>query len=89
MGGYHLTDKLQAGAYYTREMIPSSGDSSDPANYFKDWVAAGRYDINSDFYAKIEGHLIDGNAAGLYGLNNPAGVKPKTDVLVAKIGFTF
>lgn len=89
MGGYHLTDKLQLGAYYTRETLPSAGDNTNSANFFKDWVASGRYEINPYFYAKLEGHLVDGNAAGLYALNNPNGLKPRTDVLVAKIGFTF
>jgi hypothetical protein len=89
MGGYHLTEKFQAGAYYSKYTVPSAGDNSDPANHFKDWVVSGRYDFNSDFYGKIEGHFIDGNALGFYGLNNPNGLKPKTNVMVAKIGFTF
>jgi len=89
MGGYHLSDKAQAGAYYTRETIPSAGNNSDPANHFYDWAVSSRYDFNSSFYAKLEGHLINGNAAGFYGLNNLNGLTPKTDVLAAKIGFTF
>jgi hypothetical protein len=52
-------------------------------------VASSRYDINSYFYAKIEGHYIDGTGIGYYGFNNPNGLKPKTGVLAAKLGFTF
>jgi hypothetical protein len=89
MGGYHLTDKLQAGVYYTSLVVASALDKSDPANYFHDWAASSRYDINANFYAKLEGHFIDGNAAGFYGFNNPNGLNPKTNVLVAKVGFTF
>jgi hypothetical protein len=89
MGGYHLTEKLQLGTYYTRYLVASAGDPSNPANYFHDTVISGRYDINPNFYAKVEGHLIDGNALGFYTLDNPNGFMPKTNLLVAKIGFTF
>jgi len=89
MGSYHLTGKLQAGAYYTHELIPSGGDNANPANFFKDWVASARFDFNSFFYAKLEGHFVNGNAAGLYSFNNPNGLQPKTDVALAKVGFTF
>ena len=89
MGGYHVTPKLQAGAYYTHYLVGSADNPSDPANYFRDWVASGRYDINANFYAKVEGHFIEGNGVGFYAFNNPSGLKPKTNLLVAKIGFTF
>jgi hypothetical protein len=32
---------------------------------------------------------MDGNLVGLYNFNNPNGFKPRTKLLVAKIGFTF
>jgi hypothetical protein len=88
-GGYHLSEKFQAGVYYSKYTVPSAGDNSNPANHFKDWAVSGRYDFNSYFYGKIEGHFIDGNALGFYALNNPDGLKPKTNLLVAKVGFTF
>jgi len=89
MGGYHISDKLQAGAYYTSFTVASAADKNDPANYFHDWVASSRYDIDSYFYAKLEGHLIHGNAAGFYGFNNPNGLNTETNLIVAKIGFIF
>jgi hypothetical protein len=89
MGGYHLTDKLQLGAYHTRYMVASAADRSDPANYFRDWVVSGKYDIDSYFYLKLEGHFIDGYGLGFYTLNNPNGFKPQTRLLVAKVGFSF
>ncbi|HET9407760.1 MAG TPA: hypothetical protein VFO39_11020 [Candidatus Sulfotelmatobacter sp.] len=88
MAGYHLTSKLQAGAYYTSSLA-ASADESLPINHFYDWVASSRYDLNANFYLKLEGHFIDGNQAGFYTLNNPSGFKPRTNLLVAKIGFTF
>jgi hypothetical protein len=89
MGGYHLTEKLQAGAYYTRYLDASGGNHSDPANYFHDWVVSGRFDFNPYAYGKLEGHFIDGNGVGFYGVDNPNGLKPRTDLMVAKLGFTF
>ena len=89
MGGYHLTPKLQVGAYYTHDLDASGGDSSDPANYAWDWVASGRYDLNANFYLKLEGHFIGGEAMGLYGFNNPNGLTRRTNLGVAKLGFTF
>jgi hypothetical protein len=89
MAGYHITEKLQTGAYYTSYSIVSAPNKSDPANFFHDWVVSSRYDINSYFYAKLEGHFINGNAAGFYAFNNPNGLKARTNLLVAKIGFSF
>lgn len=89
MGGYHLSEKLQAGAYYTRYVNASAANDADPANHFHDWVASGRYDFDANFYCKLEGHFIDGNGVGFYSFNNPDDLKPKTKLMVAKIGFTF
>lgn len=89
MGGYHVTEKLEAGAYYTHDVDVTGGQGSNPASYLRDWVASGRYDIDANFYAKLEGHYIDGNGVGFYGFDNPNGMKPRTAVVVAKVGFTF
>ena len=89
MGGYHVTEKFQVGSYYSHYLVASAGDASNPANYSKDWVASGRYDITSNFYGKLEGHFIDGEAAGFYGIDNPNGLKPQTRLVVAKVGFVF
>jgi hypothetical protein len=89
MAGYRVTNRLQVGSYYTRYVIADSGDTSDPANYFHDAVVSGRFDIDSHFYAKLEGHFIDGNALGFYALDNANGLQPNTRLVVAKAGFTF
>lgn len=88
MGGYHITHKLQAGAYYTSYIV-GDVDQSNSANYFHDWVASSRYDFNEYVYAKVEGHFIDGNSVGFYQFDNLAGLTPRTNLLVSKIGFTF
>jgi hypothetical protein len=89
MAGYRMSDRFQVGAYYTRLWEAPLPNSPTPEDYFHEWVASSRYDINSNFYAKIEGHYIDGNGIGYYGFDNPNGLKPRTGVLAAKLGFTF
>jgi hypothetical protein len=89
MGGYRLTSKLQAGAYYTHYLDAEGAGDLDPANYFRDWVASARYDFSTDVYFKMEGHLMDGNGVGFYTAVNPNGLTPRTNAMVAKIGFTF
>jgi len=88
MGGYRLTDKLQVGVYRTNNLI-TNADRTDPWNYFKDWTVSSRFDFDSHWYAKLEGHLIDGYGLGFYGSNNPGDLSPRTRLLVAKLGFTF
>jgi hypothetical protein len=89
LAGYHVTNKLQLGTYYTRYLIANSGDTSDPANYFHDAVVSARYDIDPHFYVKLEGHLVRGNALGFYSLDNANGLQPNTNLVVAKTGLTF
>lgn len=89
MAAYHLTDKLQVGAYYSSELDAAPRDNSDPANFGHDWVISSRYDFNSYFYGKLEGHFINGDVAGFYDFDNPNGLKPRTNLVVAKVGFVF
>ena len=89
MGGYHVTNKLQVGSYYTRYVNASSTDRSDPANYFHDTAISGRYDVDPHFYLKAEGHFIRGNGSGFYSVQNPNSLMPNTNAVVAKAGFTF
>jgi hypothetical protein len=64
-------------------------DTTLPANYSKDWVISGRWNFNSYFYAKLEGHFLHGTALGYYVSTNPGGLKPASNMLAAKIGFSF
>lgn len=88
MGSYRLSKKFQAGSYYSH-YVNKSADTTQPANYSKDWVVSGRYDFNPFFYAKIEGHFLHGTALGYYTSTNPSGLAPNSNMLAAKIGFSF
>jgi hypothetical protein len=88
MGSYRLTKRLQVGSYYSHD-INKAMDTSLPANYSKDFVLSERYDFNSYFYAKIEDHFLHGTGLGFYPSTNPNGLQPDSNILAAKIGFSF
>jgi len=88
MGSYRLGHNIQVGSYYSH-YINKSGVTTLPANYSKDWVVSGRYDFNPYFYAKLEGHFLRGTALGYYTSTNLNGLTPNTNMLAAKIGFSF
>jgi hypothetical protein len=88
MGSYHLSKKTQVGSYYSCS-VDTGLQPGLAANYSKDWVVSGRYDFDSYFYAKLEGHFLHGTALGYYGSTNTNGLKDNSNMLAAKIGFSF
>jgi len=88
MGQYRVSKKIEAGSYYSH-YINKAMDSSLPENYSKDWVISGRYDFSAYFYAKLEDHFLHGTGLGYYESTNPNGLKPNSNILAAKIGFSF
>jgi hypothetical protein len=89
MVDYRATRRLQVGSYYSYYLNKAGGPSSLPANYSKDWVISGRYDFNQYFYGKVEGHFLHGTGLGYYASVNPNGLKPKSNMLAARVGFAF
>ena len=90
MASYRATNKLTLGSYYNDEqLIPPGGGGDNPSNYLKDVTVSSRYDFNRLFYAKLEGHYMDGNAVGFYAQVKPQGLQKVTRLLAARIGFTF
>ncbi|HEY3972796.1 MAG TPA: hypothetical protein VGM18_07315 [Candidatus Sulfotelmatobacter sp.] len=88
MGSYRLTKKTQLGSYYSH-FVYKGTDTSLPQDYSKDCVLSGRYDFNAFFYGKIEDHFLHGTGLGYYGSTNLSGLKPNSNILAAKIGFSF
>lgn len=88
MGSYRLVKNVHVGSYYSH-FVNKALDTSQPANYSKDWVVSGRYDFNAYFYGKIEGHFLHGTGFGYYASTNPDGLKPNSNMLAAKVGFSF
>jgi hypothetical protein len=88
MGSYHLTRRIDVGSYYSH-YLNKAADTSLPENYSKDFVVSGRYNFNAYFYAKLEGHFLHGTGLGYYASTNPEGVKTNSNMLAAKVGFSF
>ena len=90
MTSYRLLPKFQAGTYYSHIVDAGGGqDTSRSSNYSKDWAITGRYDFNSHFYAKLEEHFLHGTDVGFYSDTNPKGLKPRSNILAARVGLTF
>jgi hypothetical protein len=88
MASYRLSEKLQLGSYYSH-YVNKAMDTALPENYSKDFVLSGRYNFNPYFYGKVEGHFLHGTALGYYASTNPGGLKPDSNMLAARIGFSF
>lgn len=88
MGSYRVTKRFQAGSYYSH-FVNKALDTTQAANYAKDWVVSGRYDFNTYFYGKIEGHFLHGTVIGYYSDTNPGGLRPQSNMLAVKAGFSF
>jgi hypothetical protein len=88
MGSYRLFKNLQIGSYYSHYVNKELATSLS-ANYSKDWIDSGRYDFNSYFYGKVEGHFVHGTGRGYYDSTNSNGLRSNSNMLAAKIGFSF
>ncbi len=92
---YRVTPKLQFGVYHSHLHIDNPSNPLNTAsNHIYDEVGTGRYDINSHWEVKAEGHVMDGygdiySAQGFYSQWNPQGLKPKTNLMVLKATFNF
>lgn len=90
MFGYHVSEKFQVGTYYSHFVDAGGGNNTSlAANYSKDWTVSARYDFNSYFYGKLEEHFVHGTDWGYYADDNPNGLKPRSNLLAARIGFSF
>lgn len=88
MESYRISKQLQLGSYYGHH-IDKTQPPSDPSSYSKELVFSTRYDFNTYFYAKLEDHFVHGTALGYYNGTNPNGLRPNSNILAAKIGFSF
>lgn len=102
-GSYRINKRLELGSYYSHFIINGNinvpGQSfspsvSDPDRHLYDKVVTARIDLKRFWYAKIEGHFMDGYGGyyypdGFYPMVNPQGVTPNTNALVIKSGLYF
>ena len=92
---YRIKPKLQVGVYHSNAHFDNPSNPKNTAsNHITDEVGTARYDVNSHWEVKAEGHFMDGygdiySAQGFYSQWNKAGLKPKTNLLVLRSSFNF
>ena len=100
---YRVAKRVELGGYYSHFDIdwivsaPGQVEApsvSSPDRHVYDKVVTARVDLKNYWYAKVEGHFMDGYAGfqypdGFYPQVNPNGLKPDTNALVVKTGFNF
>ena len=103
---YRVNKWFEFGGYYSHVdedwiiTVPGQVEApseSDPSRHIYDKVVTARFDMYTHWYLKVEGHFMDGNAAGtnpqypegFYTQDNPQGLKPNTNALVVRAGFSF
>ena len=92
---YRVTPKLQVGVYHSNLHVDSPKTPTNTAsNHIYDEVGTARYDVNSHWEVKVEGHFMDGygdiySAQGFYSRSNTQGLKPKTNMLVLRTSYNF
>ena len=98
-GSYRFTKWFQLGSYYSRfflnEPVNTFPGHSPTSGHIYDSVVTGRFDLNRFMNLKVEGHFMAGYGvpnqypSGFYGQVNLHGLKPDTNALVLKTGFSF
>lgn len=92
---WRFTSWFQVGTYNSRFQFDANavpGVLPGASAFIHDQTVTMRFDYKRHYTFKIEGHFMDGvgspiSAHGFYLFDNPQGLKPKTDMLVATLGF--
>jgi hypothetical protein len=92
-GSYRFTDWFELGVYYS-EAYTNVEDRDTDGNFLKDWALSTRFDINDNWIAKLEGHLMDGTAFTNIDQDNPdasshADLEQDWFLFAAKITYSF
>jgi hypothetical protein len=92
-GSYRIAKRLELGTYYSRYNVDQASAPGNAANHIYDNAVTARFDITRFWHVKVEGHFMDGygdlySAHGFYSISNPTGLKPTTNMLVIRTGFS-
>jgi hypothetical protein len=92
---YRVAPKVELGSYYSRALIHYTASLTPPSlTHIIDRVLCVRYDVTKSVNLKLEGHFMNGNGIqqvpwGFYPSVNPSGLKDKTPLIVARVGWNF
>lgn len=86
-----VTKSLELGTYHSRYYVDSPSYSDPSTNHIFDQALTVRVDLNRFWSVKVEGHFMDGtgdmwSSHGFYAIDNAAGLRPRTNLLVIRTG---
>ncbi len=90
---YRAAKWLEVGTYNSRFYVDAPQDpTNSSSNHIFDQAVTARFDITSWWNVKVEGHFMNGygdtfSAHGFYTADNPAGLKPDTNMFVVRTAF--
>jgi hypothetical protein len=90
---YRVAKRLEVGTYNSRYYVDAPTISAPAANHVFDQAVTARVDVTKWLNLKVEGHFMDGNGDpfsthGFYSRDNPGGLKPATNMLVIRLGYS-
>jgi hypothetical protein len=90
---YQLTKHVEVGAYHSRYYFDVHSFPEASTHYIRDSVMTLHYTVNRFMSMKLEGHFMDGTgdpygSHGFYTADNPQGLKPTTNMLVVRLGYS-
>lgn len=95
---YRFNEWLEMATYYSvnypdkedkdGDRFADNPNRPDHNAWLRDWALALRFDINDNWIAKVEGHVIDGSAL-LLAQENPDGYERNWLLFAAKLTFNF
>lgn len=93
---YRVFKRMQVGSYYSSLNVHASvSPGGNTSGYIHDTDVTVRFDANRYLNFKVEGHFMDGVGlpgvypGGFFGIDNPNGLKPRTNAMVVKTNFNF
>jgi len=97
-GAYRFNRLLEIGTYHSR-FLPNANRNVEGENFLppaarhiNDQAITARFDVKRYWDLKVEGHFMNGygdpaTSRGFYPQNNPAGLQPRTNLLIIRLGF--
>jgi hypothetical protein len=90
---YQLSKHVEVGAYHSRYYFDVHSFPEASTHYIRDSVVTLHYTVNRFMSMKLEGHFMDGTgdpygSHGFYTVDNPQGLKPTTNMLVVRLGYS-
>jgi hypothetical protein len=90
---YQLSKRVEVGTYHSRYYFDVHSLLDPSTHYIRDSVVTLHYTVNRFTSVKVEGHFMDGTgdpygSHSFYLVDNPNGLKPTTNMLVIRLGYS-